>query len=104
MRRTLADGERLLVPSLVLYEWLRGPRRPVEVDALEALFPASVALPFGPAEASLAARLFLRSSKARARQMDLAIAATAILAQAELWTLNARDFRDIPGLTLYVPR
>src|SRR5262245_27931377 len=26
MRRAIESGERLVVPSLVLYEWLRGPR------------------------------------------------------------------------------
>jgi predicted nucleic acid-binding protein len=39
----------------------------------------------------------------RGRGFDVAIAACAILRQASLWTLNPRDFSDIPGLTLYRP-
>jgi hypothetical protein len=34
-----ADGERLAVPTLVLYEWWRGPRRNEELVTQEALFP-----------------------------------------------------------------
>ena len=37
------------------------------------------------------------------REMDIAIAACAIVNAASLWTLNPGDFPDIPGLTL-VPR
>jgi predicted nucleic acid-binding protein len=33
--------------------------------------------------------------------MDIAIAACAIEHRAALWTLNERDFEDIPGLMLY---
>jgi predicted nucleic acid-binding protein len=33
--------------------------------------------------------------------MDLAIAACAIIRDAELWTLNRGGFKDIPGLRLY---
>jgi predicted nucleic acid-binding protein len=34
------------------------------------------------------------------REIDLAIAATAIIRDAALWTLNRDDFSDIEGLTL----
>ena len=37
---------------------------------------------------------------ARSREIDLAIAATAISRDIPLWTLNRRDFEDIPGLRL----
>jgi predicted nucleic acid-binding protein len=33
--------------------------------------------------------------------MDLAIAACAIVRDAELWALNPTDFKDVPGLRLY---
>ena len=33
LRNALAEGERILLPSLVLYEWLRGPRTPQELAA-----------------------------------------------------------------------
>ena len=32
--------------------------------------------------------------------MDLAIAACAIAREVPLWTLNRKDFADIPGLML----
>ena len=34
------------------------------------------------------------------QEMDLAIAACAIVREAALWTLNPGDFKDIPGLRL----
>jgi predicted nucleic acid-binding protein len=88
----------MALPCLVLYEWLRGPRARQEIADQEALFPASAALPFGPEEAALSAELYRTVRRARAREIDLAIAACAIRHEAELWTLNPRDFADIPGL------
>jgi predicted nucleic acid-binding protein len=102
LRRAIEFGERLLLPSLVLYEWLRGPRLPQELAAQEALLPAAAALPFGPAEATRAAQLYLRLSRRRGREIDLAIAACALTRDARLWTLNPRDFRDLGGVKLYV--
>ena len=101
LRRAITAGERLLVPSLVLYEWLRGPRLPEELRAQEALFPASVAPVFGPAEAACAARLYVSLPRGRGREIDLAIAACALTLGAPLWTLNRRDFQDLPGVQLY---
>jgi predicted nucleic acid-binding protein len=101
LRRAIANGERLLLPSLVLYEWLRGPRLPEELLAQEVLLPAATALPFGPAEAARAAQLYVRLPRARGREIDLAIAACALTLGARLWTLNPRDFRDLEGLELY---
>jgi predicted nucleic acid-binding protein len=100
MRSFIADGERLVLPSLVLYEWWRGPRRPQELAAQEALFPAQAALPFGVREAEIASRLHRRVTRARGREVDLAIAAHAISRDAMLWTLNVEDFAGIPDLTL----
>lgn len=103
IRDLLETGERVLLPSVVLYEWLRGDRRPEEVAAQENLFPAESAVPFGPFEARLAADLYRLVPRARSRAADLAIAACALVAGASLWTLNERDFADIPGLRLYRP-
>jgi predicted nucleic acid-binding protein len=100
LRRMIERGERVALPSLVLYEWLRGPRLPEEVAAQEALFPSESALPFGAHEAALSAKLYRSVSRPRGRQMDLAIAACALARDAELWTLNKADFKDIPGLRL----
>jgi predicted nucleic acid-binding protein len=101
LRRAIHDGDRLLLPSLVLYEWLRGPRLGEELAAQDALFPAAAALPFGPAEAARAAQLYVRLRRGRGREVDLAIAACALTLGARLWTLNPRDFRDLEGLELY---
>lgn len=100
LRGWIERGERILLPALVLYEWLRGPRLPAELAAQEALFPAANAIPFGPGEAALSSRLYRQVRRGRTREIDLAIAATAILRNASLWTLNAEDFRDIPDLHL----
>ena len=96
--RLVQQGERLAIPSLVLYEWLRGPRTRQEIADQEELLPAGAALPFGPEEAALSAELYRAVRRPRGREIDLAIAACAIRHEAQLWTLNPRDFADIPGL------
>jgi predicted nucleic acid-binding protein len=101
LRRAIAAGERVLVPSLVLYEWLRGPRVEQELAAQEAFLPSALALAFGPAEAARAAQLYVSLPRGRGREIDLAIAACALTLGAPLWTLNASDFEDVPGLQLY---
>lgn len=101
IRGALAEGERILVPALVLYEWLRGPRLREELAAQEALFPVKTAISFGPEEAVICARLYQTVRRPRGREIDLAIAASAIHRDAQLWTLNQADFRDVPGLRLY---
>ena len=103
IRAALKRREQLVLPSLVLYEWLRGPRLPREIQTQEDLLPASGSLPFGPEEAAEAARLYRTLPRARGRETDLAIAACAITWEAELWTLNLEDFEDIPGLRVRSP-
>ena len=100
LRALIERGERVSLSSLVLFEWLRGPRRADELRVQEALFPSGEAGPFGPAEAALAADLYRQVRRPRGRELDLAIAASAILQDAALWTLNPRDFADIPRLRL----
>lgn len=100
LRDRIAGGERLVLPALVLYEWTRGPRLPEEIEAQEALFPSHEALPFGSEEAHLAAELYRDLPRSRGREVDLAIAASAIIWRCPLWTLNLGDFGDVPGLDL----
>ncbi|MGH9581709.1 MAG: type II toxin-antitoxin system VapC family toxin [Bryobacteraceae bacterium] len=100
LRAAIEQGERILIPSLVLYEWLRGPRLPLEIALQEALFPADQAIAFGHREALLSADLYRSLKRARGREIDLGIAACAIVRDAGLWTLNTADFRDIPQLRL----
>ncbi|MEQ8329842.1 MAG: type II toxin-antitoxin system VapC family toxin [Longimicrobiales bacterium] len=101
LRRAIEAGERLALPTLVLYEWLRGPRVDAELRAQEALMPAARALPFGPEEASATAELYRELPRSRGRSVDLAIAACALTWDAALWTLNPDDFADVPGLRLW---
>ena len=75
IRLSLMEGERMLLPALVLYEWLRGPRLKEELAAQEALFPAKSAIPFGHEEASVSAGLYRSLKRPRGREVDLAIAA-----------------------------
>lgn len=104
LRRAIESGERFLLSSLVLYEWLRGPRLLGELEAQEALLPREQAVGFTFEEAALAARLYSEAPRARGREVDLAIAAAAITHGAALWTLNSADFRDVPGIELYASR
>lgn len=103
LRNAIERCERMLLTTLVLYEWYRGPRLKRELEAQEALFPAEAALSFGPREASLAAELYRAVSRPRSRETDLAIAACALMTDADLWTLNVSDFRGIPGLRVSRP-
>jgi predicted nucleic acid-binding protein len=103
LRQAIAAGDRLVVSTLVLYEWLRGPRLPQELAAQETLLPREGAIPFGNTEAALSAELSRQVKRPRGREIDLAIAACAMAHGASLWTLNAGDFDDIRGLRLYEP-
>ena len=103
MRALLEAGERLALPTLVLYEWWRGPRRTEELLAQEALFPRDTALLFGVEQAEVASRLYRLVGRPRGREMDIAIAAHAVSRDAVLWTLNRDDFADIPGLATAAP-
>ena len=102
LRQLIQEGERLLISSIAVFEWRRGPRTPEEIADQEALFPASGSIPFGSAEALAAADSYRKVKRARGREIDIAIAACAIVHSAQLWTLNPADFKDIPNLKLWV--
>jgi predicted nucleic acid-binding protein len=57
VRGALAEGEQILLPALVLYEWLRGPRLPQELAAQESLFPSESAVPFDKEQTTVSAGL-----------------------------------------------
>jgi len=101
LRDALVARQRIFLPTLVLYEWLRGPRGQAELEAQEALFPAAETLPFGVAEARIAADLYRELPRPRGREVDLAIAACALSHDAMLWTLNPNDFGEVRGLRLW---
>jgi predicted nucleic acid-binding protein len=103
LRAVMASGKLVRIPTLVMYEWLRGPRTPEEAADLKDLFPAADLIAFGAEEATLGASLYRAVRRARSREIDIAIAACAIVHKAQLWTLNRSDFADIPGLRLFAP-
>lgn len=103
LRAAIEGGERIQLPTLVLYEWLRGPRLLEELESQEALFPRKAAVAFGPEEAARAAELYRIVKRPRRREIDLAIAACALCADAELWTLNLQDFDGVPDLRVRLP-
>jgi predicted nucleic acid-binding protein len=100
LRHLVDAGHRTTISTLVLYEWLRGPRTRADLAVQEELFPSEAAVPFGPEEAAVAARLYRSLPRGRGREIDVAIASCAIVHGAALWTLNPGDFRDIPGVQL----
>jgi predicted nucleic acid-binding protein len=100
LMRAFDRGEGMLLSSITLCEWLRGPRTHSELAMQQNLFPSESIVPFEEEEAGIAARLYRSVPKARGREIDLMIAACAIRHDAELWTLNVGDFKDIPGLRL----
>ena len=99
----LAEGEQILLPALVLYEWLRGPRLPQELAVQESLFPSESVIPFDKEQAIVSASLYRAVSRARTREVDIAIAACALVHDVRLWTLNRAGFQDVPGIRLYGP-
>ena len=94
----VSEGHRLAISSIVLYEWLRGPRTAAELRAQEELLPSDASIPFDAAEVRRAARLYKGAKRPRGREIDLTIAACAVEHGAALWTLNPADFKDIPDL------
>jgi predicted nucleic acid-binding protein len=100
LRELMAGPEPLGISSIVLFEWLRGPRFKEEIEAQEVLFPKTSIVPFATAEACRAAELYKKVKRARGREAGIAIAASALAHGAQLWVLNKSDFKDIPGLRL----
>src|SRR5439155_6120895 len=85
LRQLIQEGERIVLSSVVVFEWRRGPRTREEIADQEALFPASDSVPFGPAEALAAADCYRKVKRARGREIDIAIAACAVVHSAHLW-------------------
>ena len=96
----IGESHRIQLSTIVLYEWLRGPRTVNELRVQEELFPDTQAVPFDAAAARHAAALYTQLPRPRGRDLDIAIAGCALAHDAALWTLNPRDFSDVPGLKL----
>jgi predicted nucleic acid-binding protein len=67
---------------------------------VDALLKIMDELPFTSAEAEVYGRIVQRCGFSRPRIIDRMIAASAIVADATLITINAGDFREIAGLKL----
>ena len=70
----------------------------------EELFPRDAAVPFDALAADRAAALYADLPRARGRDLDLAIAACAIVHEAALWTLNPEGLRRHSGAEAAVDR
>lgn len=88
----LAGGESLAASSIAWSEFLNGPVTPLEVSRVEAVLQSRI-VPFGKPEAACAADLFNQTGRRRGSRFDCLIAATAILSQSSLATVNHSDFK-----------
>ena len=100
----LAAGQTLATGAIAWTEFLNGPVSAMEVTRAEAVLQSRI-VPFGRSEAVLAADLFNKTGRRRGSRFDCLIAATAMLAQAEIATVNQSDFNPFAphGLKLAVP-
>lgn len=95
----LASGQLLAASAVAWSEFLNGPATAIEVARVEAVIETRI-IPFGRAEAAVAANLFNQTGRRRGSRFDCLIAATAVLNQAELATSNVADFKPFSALGL----
>ena len=88
LMRTLPEAA---VSSLAWWEFECGPVSPEGASLVRRLLPGGI-VPFHEAHSTAAAGLFNAAGRARRLKFDSLIAATAILADAELATANPGDF------------
>jgi len=88
----LATGESLAASALAWTEFLNGPVQPQEIALVESVIESRV-VPFDKTTAVIAAELFNKTGRRRGSRFDCLIAATAILAKAEIATVNESDFK-----------
>ena len=87
----LGSGDRLMVPTLVWFEFLCGPVTAAQIQTMRAFLHELV--PFDESQAIVAADLFNAAARKRSTRIDAMIAATAIVANAALATNNRDAFR-----------
>lgn len=97
----LALGESLAASAIAWTEFINGPVTASEASQVETVLQFQI-IPFGKSEAALASDLFNKTGRRRGSRFDCLIAATAILHQAELATINQSDFKvfTVHGLIL----
>ena len=87
--RWLQENRAIHVSAVAWAEFLCGPVK--DATTLEALLPPPV--PFDASDASKAAALFNATGRRARSLQDCMIAAAAIRANAELATIDVKDFR-----------
>ncbi len=88
----LKAGQTLAASAVAWTEFLNGPVTPLEISRAEAVLQSRI-ISFGQPEAVLAADLFNKTGRRRGSRFDFLIAATVILTQAEMATVNQSDFK-----------
>ncbi|MCU0785955.1 MAG: PIN domain-containing protein [Verrucomicrobia bacterium] len=88
----LVSGESLAASAIAWSEFLNGPVTASEANQVEAVLQSQI-IPFAKAEAALASDLFNKTGRRRGSRFDCLIAATAILHQSGLATVNQSDFK-----------
>ncbi len=96
LARRIAKGQPVAVSSLVWFEYLCGPVSETEQQLTHAAIGGRV-VPLDEAAAERAAVLFNATGRKRQLRTDCLIAASALLADAELASFNSSDFE------LFVP-
>jgi predicted nucleic acid-binding protein len=101
-RPLIAFGDTIGTSAVAWTEFRSYPVSHYQLRALDRLILGGI-LPFERAQADLAGELFQKTNARRKNRLDSMIAATAILAEAELVTVNEADFKSfIPfGLKLH---
>lgn len=92
IERWLLAGESLACSTIAWSEFLNGPVTPDQIATAREFLTAGC-VDFAEADAERAADLFNRTGRMRRLKYDCLIAATALVAGAELATRNLEDFR-----------
>lgn len=100
LERWLKDGQKVQVSAVAWSEFLTGPFLPEQLQLAEAIIQKIV--PFGQAEATCAAKIYNDAGRKREKRLDCMIAATAIVSQASLATLNRQDFAIFRPIGLFL--
>jgi predicted nucleic acid-binding protein len=88
----LVVNEQLACSAIAWSEFLNGPVTIAEAGQVETIIQSRI-IPFGKADAALASDLFNKTGRRRGSRFDCLIAATAILNQSGLATVNQSDFK-----------
>ncbi len=91
LTQRISNGEPVATSSLAWFEYVCGPLAESEQHLVRAVIGAQI-LDVDEAVAERAAALFNHAGRRRSLRTDSLIAATAILAGAELASYNAVDF------------